>query len=89
MDDKIKGIMARIFKGALTDDKAMDEGLEKLFENLSQEDAEKVEEILSKEGSLALYGFRNFDDFLIALGRGEQKAKDAMIEIIGTLKRTS
>jgi len=89
MDDKIKGIMARLFKGTLTDDKAMDEGLEKLFGNLSQEDAEKVEEILSKEGSLALYGFQNFDDFLIALGRDEQKAKDAMIEIIGTLKRTS
>jgi hypothetical protein len=87
MDDKINGIMARLFKGILTDDEAMDEGLEKLFKKLSREDAEKVDEILSREGSLALYGFRNFDDFLTALGRGEQKAKDAMIEIIGTLKR--
>ncbi len=87
MDDKINGIVARLFKGILTDDEAMDKGLEKLFKKLSREDAEKVDEILAREGSLALYGFQNFDDFLTALGRGEQKAKDAMIEIIGTLKR--
>ena len=67
-------------KGSLTDDEAMDKGLEKLFKKLSREDAEKVDEILAREGSLALYGFQNFDDFLTALGRGVQKAKDSMIE---------
>jgi len=89
--DEIKDLVEDLSKGKpLTDDEALDNGRKVYFDyvDLLQRDPDEAEEIFYRE-DFFLHGFHNYDDFLIALGRGEEKAKDAMFKVIGKIKRTS